>query len=195
MPNRVNQWLSNWKTLCNCVLPACRWPSTYSTSGCIIWYDEGVPVVWIYRFFTLHIHFFGLNNAGNYNKYHICNGIWSKKNPLLLLFIIDTTWILLLEAFAYSSIDRTVKQNIFFYVPHFFFKFQLTPRLMSCHCVKPTKSRCYKLFDTSVPGRCSKYFKSVNFSFRLQIEFLSTSCEIALRCMSRNQLMSQHWFM
>ena len=80
-------------------------------------------------------------------------------------------------------------------VPHFVSQILTPPRLMSCHCVKQTKSRCYKLFNTLVPGRCSKYFKSVNFSFRLQIEFLSTSCEIALMCMSRNQLMSQHWFM
>ena len=88
--NRVNQWLSNWRTLCNCVLPACRWPSTYSTSGCMIWYDEGVSVVWIdtypSRFFTLHIHFFSLNNAGNYNEFHICNGIWSKKTTINVVY-------------------------------------------------------------------------------------------------------------
>ena len=79
MPDRVNQWLSNWRILCNCVLPACRWPSTYTTTGCMIWYDNGVSVVWIdtypSRFFTLHIHFFSLNNAGNYNEHHICNGM------------------------------------------------------------------------------------------------------------------------
>ena len=201
MPDRENQWLSNWRTFCNCVLPACRWPSTNSTSGCMIWYDKGVSVVWIdtypSRFFTLHIHFFGLNNAGNYNEYHICNGICSKNHYYCcLLFTQHKYYFWNSEAFAYSSIDLTVKHNIFFIcVPHFILKFQLPPWLMSCNCVKPTKSRCYKLFNTSVPGRCSKYFKSVNFSFRLQIELLSTSCEIALRCMPRNQLMSQHWFM
>ena len=90
MPGQVNQWLSNWRTLCNCVLPACRWPSTYSTSGCMIWYDKGVSLVWIdtypSRFFTLHIHVFGLNNAGNYNEYHICNGIWSKKTTITVVY-------------------------------------------------------------------------------------------------------------
>ena len=90
MPDRVNQWLSNW-TLCNRVPPACRWPSTYpSTSGCMIGYDKGVSVVWIdtypSRFFTLHIHFFGLNNAGSYNEYHICNGICSKKNTITVIY-------------------------------------------------------------------------------------------------------------
>ena len=79
------------------------------------------------------------------------------------------------------------KQNIYHLRASFFSKSPPPPRLMSCHCVIPTKSRGYKLINTSVPGRCSKYFKSINFSFRLQIEFLSTSCEIALSCMPRNQ--------
>ena len=182
--NRVNQWLSNWRTLCNCVLPACRWPSTYSTSGCMIWYDEGVSVVWIdtypSRFFTLHIHFFSLNNAGNYNEFHICNGIWSKKNTINVVYY----WHKFTQHKYYFwkhllTVALIALSNKIFIicVPHFFLKFQLPLRLMSCHCVKPTKSRCYKLFNTLVPRRCSKYFKSVNFSFRLQIEFMSTSCE------------------
>ena len=80
------------------------------------------------------------------------------------------------------------KQNIYYLRASFFFSnHPPPPRLMSCHCVKPTNSRGYKLFNTSVPGRCSQYFKRINFSFRLQIEFLSTSCEIALSCMPRNQ--------
>ena len=53
---------SNWRTLRNWALPACRWPSTCnSTNVCVIWYDKGVSVVWIdtnpNRFFTLHIFF------------------------------------------------------------------------------------------------------------------------------------------
>ena len=126
MPDRVNQWLSNWRTLCNWVLPACRWPSTYNTSGCMIWYDKGVSVVWIdtypSRFFTLHIHFFGLNNAGNYNEYHISNGIWSKKNYYYccLLFTQHKYYFWNSASFAFSSIDLTVKQNIYFLCASFF---------------------------------------------------------------------------
>ena len=71
-------------------------------------------------------------------------------------------------------------------MPHLFLKFQLSPMLMSHHSVKPAKSRCYKLFNTLVPERCSNYFKIVIFLFMLQTEFLSTSCEIALRCMPHN---------
>ena len=36
----------------------------------------------------MYMIFVGLNNAGNYNEYHICNDIWSKL--FLLLSIIDT---------------------------------------------------------------------------------------------------------
>ena len=124
MPDRANQWLSNWRTLCNCMLPACRWPSTYSTGGCMIWYDKEVSVVWIdtypSRFFTLLIHF--LNNAGNYNEYHICNGIWSKKTLLLccLLLTQHKYYFWNSAAFAYSSIDLTVKQNIYYLCTSFF---------------------------------------------------------------------------
>ena len=66
----------------------------------------------------------------------------------------------------------------------FFLKFQLPPRLMSCHCVKPTKSRCYKLFNTSVPGKCSKYFKSQKCKFLIQVtdwileHFLWNCCQV-----------------
>ena len=109
------------------MLPACRWPSTYSTSGCMIWYDKGVSLVWIdtypSRFFTLHIHFFGLNNAGDYNEYHICNGIWSKKKHYYccLLLTQHKYYFWNSAAFAYSSIDLTVKENIYFLCASFFF--------------------------------------------------------------------------
>ena len=166
----------------------------------MIWYDKGVSLVWIdtylSRFFTLHIHFFGLNSAGNYNEYHICNGIWGK-NIITVVYYwhnINITSETQQRLFTVALISLSNKIFIIC-VPHFVSQILTPPRLMYCHCVKPTKSRCYKLFNTLVPGRCSKYFKSINFSFRLQIEFLSTSCEIALMCMSCNQLMSPHWFM
>ena len=143
MPGRVNQWLSNWRTLFNCMLPACRLPITYSPSGCMIWYDKGVSVAWIdtypSRFFTLHIHLFGFNNAGNYNEYHICNGIWSKKTDYCCLLLTQHRYYFWNSvAFTYSSIDRTVKQNIYYLCASFFFSNSISPRLMSCHCVKPT---------------------------------------------------------
>ena len=91
-------------------------------------------------------------------------------------------------AFAFSGIDLTVKQNIYHLHAYFFLRFQLPQRLMSCHCVKPAKSRCYMLSNTLVPGKCSNYFKIVIFLFMSQIEFLSTFCEIALRCMPHNPI-------
>ena len=167
----------------------------------MIWYDKGVSVVWIdtypSKFFTLHIHFFGLTwTTLVITMNHICNIISAmasgvKKNTITVVYywhninITSGTQQHLLTVALFS-----LSNKIFIIcVPHFFSQILTPPpppppRLMSCHCVKPTKSRCYKLFNTSVPGRCSKYFKSVNFSFRLQIEFLS-NCEIALMCMSR----------
>ena len=81
-------------------------------------------------------------------------------------------------AFAFSSIDLTVKQNIYY----------LYASLFSQIPTKPAKSRCYMLFNILVPGRYSNYFKIVIFLFMLQNEFLSTSCEIALRCMAHNPI-------
>ena len=135
MPDRVNQWLSNWKTLCNCVLPACRWPSTYSTSGCMIWCDKGVSVVWINtypsRFFTLHIHFFGLNNTGNYNEYHICNSIWIKKNTITVAYYwhnIDITSETQQHLLTVALI--TLSNKIFIIcVPHIFSQIPTPPKV------------------------------------------------------------------
>ena len=100
----------------------------------MIWYDKGVSVVWIdtysSRFFSLHIHFFGLNNAGNYNEYHVCNGIWSKKKDYYYCCLLLTQhkyYFWNSAAFAFSSIDLTVKQNMYYLCASFFFSQIPTP--------------------------------------------------------------------
>ena len=81
----------------------------------------------------------------------ILSSQWDGNNQHFVYIIVSCflLGIITCQGFLFSC--SCMNRCTCFLCASFFSQIPTPPRLISCHCVKPTKSRCYKLFNTSVP--------------------------------------------